>query len=84
MKKYLFLASLAMASCLGSFAQSNEFIIQAKKPGATIQNTMYGIFFEDINFAADGGLYAEMVANRSFEYPNSFACLRITDSSEWV
>ena len=59
MKKYLFLASLAMASCLGSFAQSNEFIIQAKKPGATIQNTMYGIFFEDINFAADGGLYAE-------------------------
>jgi alpha-L-arabinofuranosidase len=30
---------------------------------------MYGIFFEDINYAADGGLYAEMVKNRSFEFP---------------
>src|SRR5690606_38407093 len=33
-----------------------------------IQPTMYGIFFEDINFAADGGLYAELVKNRSFEF----------------
>ena len=33
-----------------------------------IQSTMYGIFFEDINFAADGGLYAELVKNRSFEF----------------
>ena len=30
---------------------------------------MYGIFFEDINFGADGGLYAELVENRSFEFP---------------
>ena len=30
---------------------------------------MYGIFFEDINFGADGGLYAELVKNRSFEFP---------------
>lgn len=35
---------------------------------AEIQPTMYGVFFEDINFAADGGLYAEMVKNRSFEF----------------
>lgn len=35
-----------------------------------MQSTMYGIFFEDINFGADGGLYAEMVENRSFEFPN--------------
>ncbi len=34
---------------------------------------MYGIFFEDINFAADGGLYAELVKNRSFEFPNHLA-----------
>ncbi|MNX53239.1 Extracellular exo-alpha-L-arabinofuranosidase precursor [compost metagenome] len=33
-----------------------------------IQPTMYGVFFEDINFAADGGLYAEMIKNRSFEF----------------
>ncbi|WP_421870388.1 alpha-L-arabinofuranosidase C-terminal domain-containing protein [Marinoscillum sp.] len=35
---------------------------------AEIQPTMYGIFFEDINFAIDGGLYAELVKNRSFEF----------------
>lgn len=29
---------------------------------------LYGIFFEDLNHAADGGLYAEMVQNRSFEF----------------
>ena len=40
-----------------------------KKVGAPIQSTMYGLFFEDINFAADGGLYAEKVLNRSFEFP---------------
>ena len=39
--------------------------------GAKIQPTMYGIFFEDINFGADGGLYAEMIENRSFEFPQS-------------
>ncbi|QJD96673.1 alpha-L-arabinofuranosidase [Mucilaginibacter robiniae] len=38
------------------------------KPQARIQPTMWGIFFEDINFSADGGLYAELVKNRSFEF----------------
>ncbi len=33
-----------------------------------ISDLLFGAFFEDINFAADGGLYAEMVVNRSFEY----------------
>ncbi|MEU0598274.1 alpha-L-arabinofuranosidase C-terminal domain-containing protein [Streptomyces sp. NPDC006393] len=36
--------------------------------GPEIGRTMYGVFFEDINRAADGGLYAELVQNRSFEY----------------
>ncbi|MFF3206843.1 alpha-L-arabinofuranosidase C-terminal domain-containing protein [Streptomyces sp. NPDC002962] len=36
--------------------------------GAEIEDSMYGVFFEDINRAADGGLYAELVQNRSFEY----------------
>jgi alpha-L-arabinofuranosidase len=36
--------------------------------GATIDDAMYGVFFEDINYAADGGLYAELVRNRSFEF----------------
>ena len=33
-----------------------------------ISPLLYGIFFEDINYAGDGGLYAELIANRSFEY----------------
>jgi alpha-N-arabinofuranosidase len=42
--------------------------VDAGQPGAPIQPTMWGIFFEDINFAADGGIYAEMIKNRSFEF----------------
>ena len=49
----------------------HTFKVQAKKPTADIAPTMYGIFFEDINFGADGGLYAELVENRSFEFPNA-------------
>lgn len=45
--------------------------LNAAKPGAEIQPTMYGLFFEDINYGADGGLYAEMVKNRSFEFPQN-------------
>jgi alpha-L-arabinofuranosidase len=36
--------------------------------GPAINDAMYGVFFEDINYAADGGLYAELVRNRSFEF----------------
>ncbi|WP_151476762.1 alpha-L-arabinofuranosidase C-terminal domain-containing protein [Streptomyces albicerus] len=42
--------------------------VDPKASGAKIDDTMYGVFFEDINRAADGGLYAELVQNRSFEY----------------
>jgi alpha-L-arabinofuranosidase len=50
-------------------ADHDTIIVQADKPGATINPHMFGVFFEDINFAADGGIYAEMVKNRSFEFP---------------
>jgi len=43
--------------------------VLADKPGPRISPTMWGIFFEDINFGADGGLYAELVKNRGFEFP---------------
>jgi Alpha-L-arabinofuranosidase len=61
----------ALLSVLSAGAANNTFDIDLKKTGAPIQSTMYGIFFEDINYAADGGLYAELVKNRSFEFPNS-------------
>jgi alpha-L-arabinofuranosidase len=44
------------------------FTVQADKPIAEISPTMWGIFFEDINLGADGGVYAELVKNRSFEF----------------
>lgn len=66
------LTTLALAAGLTATAQTantHELVIQTKKVGAEIQPTMYGLFFEDINYAADGGLYAELVKNRSFEFP---------------
>jgi alpha-N-arabinofuranosidase len=49
-------------------AKSQTITVDVSKPKGEIQPTMWGIFFEDINFAADGGLYAELVKNRSFEF----------------
>ena len=59
----------AILTCSTNFAQDDIVInVKANKLGAPVQNTMYGIFFEDINYAADGGLYAELIKNRSFEF----------------
>ncbi len=46
-------------------------VVDTDHPGADIAPTMYGIFFEDINFGADGGLYAEKIKNRSFEFADA-------------
>jgi hypothetical protein len=57
-----------MLIAFSSLSHAQSITVIADKPTATIQPTMWGIFFEDINFAADGGLYAELVKNRSFEF----------------
>ena len=49
-------------------AEPVQITINTKARGAAIQPTMWGLFFEDINYAADGGVYAELVKNRSFEF----------------
>ena len=69
-KKILTVLLAAALSLTGSVAQTRQLTVDAGKPGGIVQPTMYGIFFEDINFGADGGLYAEMVMNRNFEFPN--------------
>lgn len=63
-------AALLVSVCMVSVsnAQTNIITIQAGKKMADIPPTMWGLFFEDINFAADGGVYAELVKNRSFEF----------------
>lgn len=60
---------LAVVPGSGAAAETDYTLkVDATKKGASIDDTMYGVFFEDINRAADGGLYAELVQNRSFEY----------------
>jgi alpha-L-arabinofuranosidase len=66
--KQLIILSIAFLVSIELSAQSTKLTIQVDKPIAEIQPTMWGIFFEDINFGADGGLYAELVKNRSFEF----------------
>lgn len=48
-------------------AEQATLSVNLKEPGARISPDLYGIFFEEINHAGDGGLYAELVRNRSFE-----------------
>jgi alpha-N-arabinofuranosidase len=63
-------SGLVLLGTLGASAQSAapaSLTVQVNKPGAAVNKNMYGLFFEDINFAADGGLYPELVKNKSFE-----------------
>ena len=52
-------------------------------PGKPISQDLFGIFFEDLNYAADGGLYAELIQNRSFEY-NSTEQLSWNEFTAWT
>ena len=72
MKRTLITCAIAAACAIAADAKTNVLDINTKKAGAKIQDTMYGLFFEDINYAADGGLYGELVKNRSFEFPQSY------------
>ncbi len=70
MKKYHSIL-LAITIFIISYAAAQpvkSITVKANHPGITIKSTMWGIFFEDINLAADGGIYAELVKNRSFEF----------------
>ena len=67
------MSALVLSAGMALNAQNaHQMVVQTNKIGAEIQPTMYGLFFEDINYGADGGLYAEMIKNRSFEFPQSF------------
>ena len=70
-KKLLIFTILFTGLIQNSYEQIDKnktIIIQVNKPVAVIQPTMWGVFFEDINLGADGGIYAELVKNRSFEF----------------
>jgi alpha-L-arabinofuranosidase len=65
--RFLLIGALSITA-VTTFGQGKQLTVNTDKIVAPIQPTMWGIFFEDINFAADGGLYAELVKNRSFEF----------------
>jgi alpha-L-arabinofuranosidase len=69
LKKNILLVLMSVTLTGIAVAQTNNVItVKADKPYAEIQPTMWGVFFEDINLGADGGIYAELVKNRSFEF----------------
>jgi alpha-L-arabinofuranosidase len=73
-KDVLKILALGLLTALEPAAMSQQtcdLTLDARKIGAPVQSTMYGLFFEDINFGADGGLYAELVKNRSFDFPQT-------------
>ncbi len=61
------LAALVLAAAASMGAAPATLTVAVDKPSHAISPTLYGIFFEDINCSADGGIYAELVRNRSFE-----------------
>lgn len=63
------LAISTMAAAMAGEA-GIQAVVRADQPGHRIPETLYGIFFEDINQAADGGIYAELIANRGFDWPS--------------
>lgn len=74
--------ALIISTFTATAAESQvQISIQADQPGAKINPAMWGVFFEDINFGADGGLYAELVKNRSFEFPDALMGWKVSDTS---
>jgi alpha-L-arabinofuranosidase len=63
----LMTAALPVSWCAGAEEPVAALTVQVDKPGHEISPQLWGLFFEEINYAGDGGLYAEMVRNRSFE-----------------
>jgi hypothetical protein len=69
LRLFLVIGSMALFTSVSLLAQAGHVLtIKANDIKATVQPTMWGVFFEDINMGADGGIYAELVKNRSFEF----------------
>ena len=65
---FLIIATSILSLLSGAQSKNSGIIVQVDRPVAEVQPTMWGVFFEDINLGADGGIYAELVKNRSFEF----------------
>ena len=67
MKLKNYFAAAILATAISTNAQPATISVDAAHPAHAISPTLWGIFFEDINLSADGGIYPELVRNRSFE-----------------
>lgn len=68
MRKLAIVMGMAVTATAWSQPPPLAVTVRADRPAHEIPKTLYGIFFEDINFAADGGLYPELIANRGFDW----------------
>src|ERR1035437_8631243 len=95
----LFFALTSVLNAQPHKANMAKITVNVNKPEHTIPSTLFGIFFEDINHSTDGGIYPELVRNRSFEdadtlqnwkfinqYGTSIASVNYPDiySNRWV
>lgn len=69
-KTFFAIGAVLVASVALSNAADVKLTVATDQPGAKLNRAMWGVFFEDINFGGDGGLYAELVKNRGFEFPD--------------
>jgi len=67
MKKHLVAIAAVVIAAFSANAQTAKITVDAAHPAHAIAPTLWGIFFEDINLSADGGIYPELVRNLSFE-----------------
>ena len=65
---WILLATFLLGPYWSRAQSATSFTVKAVQPVADVQPTMWGIFLENINFGADGGIYAELIKNRSFEF----------------
>ncbi len=82
--RFVALLGLLVSACSG-FAADATLTVQVDQPGHRVAPTLWGIFFEDINLSADGGIYPELVRNRSFEdaeHPENWKLTSPEDASE--
>src|SRR5215216_5296981 len=71
MNRHHWMLTFSLLLCSAYFSHSqikSSIVVKADQLIAEVQPTMWGVFFEDINLGADGGIYAELVKNRSFEF----------------
>jgi hypothetical protein len=64
--KQLLVFAASAAVVAAASAQPAQIVVDASHPGHKIPSTLWGIFFEDINMSTDGGIYPELIRNRSF------------------